>query len=222
MHSKENRDGWTSPITYEGSSEDTILGARAELLNPLSNSKVLENSSDLQPLEMPQQRHNGITNYPEVRIRSDNDYLSSNKSRNNHNLEEIDEISRNVIRDMNTFGLCVVNNFLGTEKGLSVLDEVLKMYNAGVFENGQLVSNRAGTNKSTIRGDQITWLDGKERDCQNIGKLISKVDAIIMRANKMSGNGKMGKYIINNRTKVIFNCNYLKFFLIICFELISI
>ena len=154
---------------------------------------------------MPERHHNGIKNFPEVRLRQDEDsFIPSFLPKNRNNLEEIDEICRNVIRDMNRWGVCVVNNFLGAENGIAVLGEVLQMYSAGMFKDGQLVSNKAGASDlKTIRGDQITWLDGKEKNCHNIGMLISKVDAIIMRANKMCNNGKMRDYTINGRTKVI-------------------
>ncbi|KAF7401794.1 hypothetical protein HZH68_007614 [Vespula germanica] len=200
-------DGWTSPITYEGSSEDTILGARAELLNPaLESSTILDNLEDSE-LDMPTQHHNGMKNFPDVQLREE-DLLPPFLHRNKNNLEElIDEICRNVIRDMNEYGVCVVDNFLGADKGLAVLKEVLNMYSAGLFKDGQLVSNKASANDlKTIRGDQITWLDGKEKPCQNIGMLISQVDAIIMRANKMHDNGKMGSYTINGRTKAMVAC----------------
>ncbi|KAJ8674103.1 hypothetical protein QAD02_005365 [Eretmocerus hayati] len=204
---QEEKNGWTSPITYEGSSEDTILGARAELLNPLQSSRVLENSANNSTAEMPERHHNSVRNFPEVRLRSDEDLIPSFLPTNRNNLGEIEDICKNVVRDMNTWGVCVVNNFLGTEKGLAVLDEVLNMYSAGMFQDGQLVSNKANASDlKTIRGDQITWLDGKEKNCQNIGMLISKVDAIIMRANKMYNNGKMGEYTINGRTKAMVAC----------------
>ncbi|KAF3421492.1 hypothetical protein E2986_10850 [Frieseomelitta varia] len=199
-------DGWTSPITYEGSSEDTILGARTESLNPaLEGSRILDNLQDNE-LNMPIQHHNGMKTFPEIRLTRE-EFLPSFLHKNKNNLEElIDDISKNVIRDMDEYGMCVVDNFLGTEKGLAVLNEVLNMYSAGLFKDGQLVSNKAGANDlKTIRGDQITWLDGKEKQCQNIGMLISQVDAVIMRANKMCNNGKMGNYTINGRTKICIN-----------------
>ncbi|XP_076290195.1 HIF prolyl hydroxylase isoform X2 [Lasioglossum baleicum] len=207
--SNSRADGWTSPITYEGSSEDTILGARAELLNPvLENSRILDNLQDNE-LDMPTHHHNGMKNFPEVHLAREEELLPPFLHKNRNNLEELhlNEICRNVIKDMDEYGVCVVDNFLGAEKGLAVLNEVLNMYSAGLFKDGQLVSNKAGANDlKTIRGDQITWLDGKEKQCQNIGMLISKVDAIIMRANKMRNNGKMGNYTINGRTKAMVAC----------------
>ncbi|XP_012275575.1 egl nine homolog 1 [Orussus abietinus] len=202
-------DGWTSPITYEGSSEDTILGARAESLNPaLETSRILAPTEN--PMfEMPTHRHNGIKNFPEVPLGREEDYPPPFLHRNRNELEEciIEDICRNVIRDMDEYGVCVVDNFLGIDKGSAVLNEVLNMYSAGLFKDGQLVSNKAAASDlKTIRGDQITWLDGKEKQCQNIGMLISQVDAIIMRANKMHNNGKMGNYTINGRTKAMVAC----------------
>lgn len=200
-------DGWISPITYEGSSEDTILGARAELLNPaLENPRIFDNLNNTD-LSMPTQHHNGTKNFPGIDLGQE-EFSPPFLHRNRDSIEElIDEICRNVIRDMNDYGVCVVDNFLGQEKGEAVLKEVLDMYSAGLFKDGQLVSNKAGANDlKTIRGDQITWLDGKEKQCQNIGTLISRVDAIIMRANKMRNNGKIGNYTINGRTKVSISC----------------
>ncbi|XP_024937102.1 uncharacterized protein LOC107274942 isoform X2 [Cephus cinctus] len=201
-------DGWTSPITYEGSSEDTILGARAESLNPALETSAILSTAQHSALEMPTHHHNGINNFPEIQLNREEDFLPPFLHRNRNNLDEriIDQICRNVITDMDQYGVCVVDTFLGAEKGMAVLNEVLNMYSAGLFKDGQLVSNKAGASDlKTIRGDQITWLDGKEKQCQNIGMLISQVDAIIMRANKMYNNGRIGNYTINGRTK-FFSC----------------
>ncbi|KMQ89090.1 egl nine 1-like protein [Lasius niger] len=201
-------DGWTVPITYEGSSEDIILGARAELLNPaLESSRIFDSLSNAD-LGLPAQHHNGMKNFPEVRLGQEEELLPPFLHRNRNNLEAfIDKICQYVIRDMDKYGVCVVDKFLGKEKGLEVLNEVLYMYSAGLFKDGQLVSNKGSANDlKTIRGDQIIWLDGKEHQCQNIGMLISRVDAIIMRANKMHNNGKIGSYTINGRTKAMVAC----------------
>lgn len=40
----------------------------------------------------------------------------------------------NLLRDMNEYGVCVLDNFLGHDKGLQVLKEVNDMYAAGVFK----------------------------------------------------------------------------------------
>lgn len=100
----------------------------------------------------------------------------------------LEEVSINVIRDMDAYGVCVVDHFLGPEMGNKVLDEVISMYRQGVFKDGQTVSARSTSDVKTIRGDQITWLDGKESQCKSIGNLIAKVDTVIKQANKVRIN----------------------------------
>lgn len=112
------------------------------------------------------------------------------------------DVCRFIIRDMDLYGVCVLDNFLGYERGMAVLKEVLDLYNMGVFKNGELVTNRASNNLKTIRGDQIIWVDGNERCCTHIGQLISDVDAVVMGSNQMHDNGRLGNYTINGRTKV--------------------
>ena len=40
----------------------------------------------------------------------------------------------NLIRDLNEYGVCVLDNFLGAERGVKVLTEVRNMYTAGLFK----------------------------------------------------------------------------------------
>lgn len=47
--------------------------------------------------------------------------------------ESLDEACRNLIRDMNEYGVCVLDNFLGQDRGVKVLQEVTGMYSSGVF-----------------------------------------------------------------------------------------
>lgn len=114
------------------------------------------------------------------------------------------ELCRNIISDMNQYGLSVVDDFLGMEKGMQVVNEVHNMYAAGVFKvlqmhislfiiniliqillslslfikDGQLVNHiklEQDHNTRTIRGDKITWVKGIESGCLNIGYLINQV-----------------------------------------------
>jgi len=206
--------GNTSPITCEGSSESEILNAVTEILSPTdfitsSSTHTLGINSISALNDMPSQERgivaaplneNGVRSFPEIRLMED-DALPPFLHRQDRD-KELEEVCWNVIRDMDTYGVCVVDNFLGPEMGMAVLDEVKTMYSKGVFKDGQLVSNKAKNDLKTIRGDQITWIDGKESSCRNIGFLISQVDNIIVRANNMNNNGKMGDYTINGRTKV--------------------
>lgn len=118
-----------------------------------------------------------------------------------------DELCRNIINDMNMYGLSVIDDFLGMEQGLEIFNEVHKMYAAGVFRDGQLVSNKLGERDlRTIRGDKITWVKGTEDGCSNIGFLINKIDAIVSTANTMQNNGQLGNYRIRERTKAMVAC----------------
>ncbi|XP_017333235.1 prolyl hydroxylase EGLN3 isoform X1 [Ictalurus punctatus] len=101
---------------------------------------------------------------------------------------------------MNKHGICVVNNFLGEELGLGVLEEVCALYTSGEFTDGQLVSQRSDSIKD-IRGDKITWIEGKEPGCEKIAVLMSRMDDIVRHCN-----GKLGNYRINGRTKAMVAC----------------
>ncbi|XP_067615975.1 egl nine homolog 1 isoform X2 [Eurosta solidaginis] len=92
----------------------------------------------------------------------------------NANERRYDELCRNIINDMNQYGLSVVDDFLGVEKGLQILNEVHRMYAAGVFKDGQLVNNLREEQVHTIRGDKIAWVKGVEPGCANVGYLINQ------------------------------------------------
>ncbi|XP_075223240.1 HIF prolyl hydroxylase [Lycorma delicatula] len=208
----------TSPITFEGSSENEILSARTEHLNPVAlrdmpASSVSSVNSDMSNFgNVPVQDEYDVLdlkssrlklkNFSEIRLDNDAPFLHRYDSVEQNITEEV---YKDVINDMDEFGICVVDELLGLERGMAVLNEVLGMYHMGVFKDGQLVSNRVNTDLKTIRGDQITWIDGKEPSCKNIGTLISIVDAIIMKANRVA-IGKLGSYKINGRTKAMVAC----------------
>lgn len=66
------------------------------------------------------------------------------------------------------------------------------------------MANKGKKDLKHIRGDKITWIDGKEPDCINMAFLINQVDAVVTLANKIKDNGKLGSYNIRERTKVTF------------------
>lgn len=101
-----------------------------------------------------------------------------------------------IVPCMNKHGICVVDNFLGTETGLGILDNVKALHKTGRFTDGQLVSQKSDSTKD-IRGDKITWIEGKEAGCEKIRFLMSRMDDLIRHCN-----GKLGNYTINGRTKV--------------------
>ncbi|XP_053328576.1 prolyl hydroxylase EGLN2 [Spea bombifrons] len=105
-----------------------------------------------------------------------------------------------IVPCMAYYGICVKDHFLGDALGSGVLDEVELLNRSGKFRDGQLVSQRTIPSKN-IRGDQITWVEGKEPGCENIGVLMSRIDEVIMHCG-----GKLGSYVINGRTKAMVAC----------------
>ncbi|XP_031634044.1 egl nine homolog 3 [Contarinia nasturtii] len=117
-----------------------------------------------------------------------------------------DSLCKQIIRDMNMYGMCVVDDFLGMNYGLGILNEVHGLYAAGVFQNGQVASNTVDADVKTIRGDKITWVKGTEQHCQSIGFLINQIDTVVISANRMKDNGLLGEYKIRERTKAMVAC----------------
>ncbi|XP_053730835.1 egl nine homolog 1 isoform X2 [Synchiropus splendidus] len=100
-----------------------------------------------------------------------------------------------IVPSMDQNGFCVVDNFLGPETGMGILDNVRALHNTGQFTDGQVVSQKSDSTKD-IRGDKITWVEGKEPGCENIRFLMNRMDDLIRHCN-----GNLGNYKINGRTK---------------------
>ena len=101
-----------------------------------------------------------------------------------------------IVPSMNKHGICVVDNFLGVETGMGILENVKALHKTGKFTDGQLVSQKSDSTKD-IRGDKITWIEGREPGCEKIRFLMSRMDDLVRHCN-----GKLGNYTINGRTKV--------------------
>ncbi|XP_060532208.1 prolyl hydroxylase EGLN3 [Cylas formicarius] len=188
----------SAPLPVEGSSESEILCAVDETLT--DNHCDEKNSVDN---NLKYKSSMAIKYFPEIS-------LTSSGALFEHHIEDdvLEEMCKNIVQDLNYYGLCVLDNFLGFEIGQKVLAEVLKIKGMGALRDGQLVSSKgkAKEDLKTIRSDQICWVHGKEEYSKHIGYLINKVDKLITRANKMENNGKLGKYNINNRTKAMVAC----------------
>ncbi|XP_028171509.1 egl nine homolog 1-like [Ostrinia furnacalis] len=202
-----------SAITYEGSSEQEILSESAQQLSTVDfatpgSSNVLRaiNRTDVKMPVLPgygSESNTKMKEYPEASLKGSG--APFGHMPNTYYMDPSDpcyEVCNRLIRDMTQYGVCVLDNFLGKEKGLLVRNEVLEMYRLGIFTAGQLVSNPGSSEAQTVRSDLITWIDGKEPHCQFIKQLITQVDNIVLRANKMANNGRLGDYFINRRTKV--------------------
>ncbi|XP_070788666.1 egl nine homolog 1 [Pituophis catenifer annectens] len=105
-----------------------------------------------------------------------------------------------IVPCMNKHGICVVDDFLGKELGGQIEQEVRALHHTGRFTDGQLVSQKSDSSRD-IRGDKITWVEGKEPGCKTIGKLMNSMDDLIRHCN-----GKLGNYKINGRTKAMVAC----------------
>ncbi|XP_070771765.1 egl nine homolog 1 isoform X4 [Enoplosus armatus] len=105
-----------------------------------------------------------------------------------------------IVPCMNKHGICVLDNFLGAETGLGILENVKALHKTGKFTDGQLVSQKSDSTKD-IRGDKITWIEGRESGCEKIRFLMSQMDDLIRHCN-----GKLGNYTINGRTKAMVAC----------------
>uniref|UniRef100_A0A8C4QY59 hypoxia-inducible factor-proline dioxygenase n=1 Tax=Eptatretus burgeri TaxID=7764 RepID=A0A8C4QY59_EPTBU len=109
-------------------------------------------------------------------------------------------------------GICVLEDFLGVKRGNAVLADVQRLHECGRFTDGRLVRQprlettvtlTGGPNTSArdIRGDKITWVEGNESGCENIGFLMNCTDELIHHCA-----GHLGCYNINGRTKAMVAC----------------
>ncbi|XP_021563875.1 egl nine homolog 1-like [Carlito syrichta] len=76
-------------------------------------------------------------------------------------------------------------------------DEARALPDAGKFADGQLVSQKSDSSRD-IRGDRITWVEGKEPGCETIGLLVSSMDDLIRHCD-----GKLGNCKVNGRAKAV-------------------
>ncbi|XP_050293977.1 egl nine homolog 1-like isoform X2 [Anthonomus grandis grandis] len=202
-------------FTSEGSSESEILSAAGELLggtlSPVLNNNIEEVVSKEKALEvvqssvpislnMVQPKTKNSKYFPAVTLIAPIDHHIKD--------EKIESMCQNIIEDLSTYGVCVLDKFLGDEEGSQILAEVLNIKEKGALRDGQLVSTKGKGKEElkTIRSDQICWVHGKEKECEHIGYLIGRVDALITRANRMVNNGKLGQYNITGRTKAMVAC----------------
>lgn len=126
-------------------------------------------------------------------------------------LKDLNKYCQIILKDMNKYGFCVIDDFL--QNGDLILNEVTFLYKKGFFQPGQVVNIKANSNSKLIRGDRITWVEGNEQICCNIGFLVRILDSIITRCNNIAF-GEFQKYRITRRTKAMIACypsNYTKY-----------
>uniref|UniRef100_A0ACB8G5C6 Uncharacterized protein n=1 Tax=Sphaerodactylus townsendi TaxID=933632 RepID=A0ACB8G5C6_9SAUR len=107
-----------------------------------------------------------------------------------------------IVPCMKTYGLCIVDRFLGHRTAEKILQEVLALHVSDKFQDGALAGQKPGSSKA-IRGDKILWVEGSEPGCENIGYLLKRMDKLIMYAD-----GKLGHYKIRGRHKFDWAVDY--------------
>lgn len=114
------------------------------------------------------------------------------------------KIADYVVKCLNDYGICVVDNFMSSEKCSHIFEEVKFLDNSGAMQDGELVTKLNIDRK--VRGDKITWIEKGHPNFPCIGNLIQRLDSLILACN-----GKLGRYSVNGRTKVSFRL-YFRFF----------
>ncbi|XP_003743688.1 egl nine homolog 1 [Galendromus occidentalis] len=114
----------------------------------------------------------------------------------------------NIVYDMNTFGICVVDGFLGPARAESVRKEAIGILNENkhLFKNGQLINDTASRGGLVVRGDKIAWLDGSESFCSYTNNFTRSLDSVIAHCVANDATGELGLHKISRRTKAMLAC----------------
>lgn len=107
----------------------------------------------------------------------DHDIAERTLQYQNSRIQDLPEV---IVRDLNNYGLCVLDDFLGEDRAQRVHAEVLQLQAEGKFSDGKIANPRSGKAEDVrdireIRGDKIAWISGREPGCSNIAYLINQV-----------------------------------------------
>ena len=93
--------------------------------------------------------------------------------------DDLVKTAESIVNNLNEFGYCVLDNFLGAENSQKVLGDVIQISNSGVMKEGKLVSSKVQSPKSNVRGDEITWVTGDEEMNENLKFFMTSADKLI-------------------------------------------
>lgn len=110
-----------------------------------------------------------------------------------------------LIHDLNQYGMCVIDNFLGEDRAEQIRSEVGSLHSRGDFRDGQVMA-RQDQARGRVRSDKIKWVTGSEPYCSYIGQLVSVVDSLIAKSNTHPDAGKLADYNIKWRTRAMVAC----------------
>lgn len=128
------------------------------------------------------------------------------------NTDWLRQITSEIVKDMNRYGLSVVDG-LYTKLGLqslseAILNEVTDLYqkNPRVFRDGGLVRDVLPSNE-VVRSDKVVWFRGNEPTCRNINFLIRTIDTIVTMCSRITEEpNPVRKCSIRSRTKAMVAC----------------
>ncbi|KAK7077127.1 Egl nine 1 [Halocaridina rubra] len=188
------------PMQFQGSGVGSGSGRRRTSLGEPDLSTPIDSNTNL---EASSQSHPRPENPSLVQVCPDSQTLEEG----GFSPERFADVMQPLLNDLNKYGVCVVDDFLGRERAEQILEEVMALYSRGVFQDGQVVSrNVQDQARGIIRGDKITWVTGNENHCGNIGQLVSVVDTLIAKANHHPDSGELGKHNITLRTRAMVAC----------------
>lgn len=192
----------------------------------------IKNDTKLDQVEF---KSNNVTSQRQAISDQQQDYIDM-RSSGSLSQDWLDTICRHMIEHMDSFGICVIDNFLGSLKGDMILEEVQRLYSNRNYTKGRLVNDKlesegasgsgtrslsattAGSNQlakkqivetpNTIRNDRVIWVDGCEDGCEEINNLIQTLCSVITNSSRLSlySNNRLDKIVINKRTKAHVAC----------------
>ncbi|XP_042880822.1 prolyl hydroxylase EGLN2-like isoform X2 [Penaeus japonicus] len=121
------------------------------------------------------------------------------------NQNRFNRLAQFVISDLNKYGVCVIENFLGENRADQIRAEVGGLHRHGVFHDGEVMA-RQDQARGRVRGDKIAWVTGSEPNCSSIGQLVSVVDSLVAKCNNHQQAGKLASYNIKWRTRAMVAC----------------
>ncbi|TKR60834.1 hypothetical protein L596_028021 [Steinernema carpocapsae] len=108
-------------------------------------------------------------------------------------------LSEHIVRSLHEYGWAVIDNFIGNNHCEQVYNDIQKLYDQKMFEDGAL-AGKSGVNKD-IRSDEIYWYDSSDQRAQNancVRVLISMIDSIMSHLST-----KIKPYNISGRSRAM-------------------
>lgn len=197
-----------------------VPAASSSLQVSTSNSNLYTPQEQQLPIQLQLQHQASPLGQPAISpvvpqvARKLQDQLLDMKTSSTVSQDWLDNICRHLIDHMNRFGICVIDNFLGSTKGDSILSEVIDLFSSGQYSKGKLVSDKLTSSvigngsSGIIRSDRVIWIDGCENGCAEINNLIQTLCSVVTNSSRLAlySNKGLDKVVINKRTKAHVAC----------------